>query len=192
MTNIVVARFNEEMLEDNKRFRLKHNLGCLYGSPFTMNKLGAKDLLFVVEMNTQRNQVEGIGLVLNIVKTGPQYQIYSDYNLNRFVYCGKYRLDRSELETLTCQPIAREETETEPELASPSVNVLEMLDKILFKGKSHMKRGKQISPLTDKHIYRGGTTCKKLQHAIIQQFVNTFQIRITLFDQSTYKHYVPR
>jgi hypothetical protein len=186
MSKMVVTRFNNQTLESNKRFRLRHNVGCLYGSPFVMKKFGIDDVVFVIEMNNQENRVEGIGMVLNIVKTGAQYNTYDNYNYNRFVYCGKYRLDRSDLETLTCKAIDVADPNA-PE--NPPINVLQMLDQVLFKGRSHMKRGTQVSSLTDKLIYRGGTTCKKLQHAIVTKFVEHFQTSITLRENFTYREY---
>ncbi len=183
---MVVTRFNNQTLENNRQFRLRHNVGCLYGSPFVMKKFGIDEVVFVIEMNNQENRVEGIGMVLNIVRKGSQYNMYDNYNYNRFVYCGKYRLDRSDLETLTCKAISLPNP-TSPE--DPPINVLQMLDQVLFKGRSHMKRGTQVSSLTDKLIYRGGTTCKKLQHAIVRQFVQQFQISITLREDGSYKQY---
>jgi hypothetical protein len=144
------------------------------------------EVVFVIEMNNEKNRVEGIGMVLNIVKRGSQYNMYEDYNYNRFVYCGKYRLDRSDIETLTCKAISLLDP-TAPE--NPPINVLQMLDDLLFKGKSHMKRGTQVSRLTDKIIYKGGTTCKKLQQAIVSQFVEQFKISLTIREDCSYRQY---
>ena len=180
MSNIVLTRFNDETWTQNQRFRIRHNLGCVYGTPFTLSKFDPGEVLFVIEMNNQQNRVEGIGMVLNSVKTGPQYNIYSNENYNRFVYCGKYRLDRSDLESLTCKPLA-EADPTAPE--KTPVKVLEMLDHLLFKGRSHQKRGSYLSKLTETILYKGGTTCKKLQDAIVRCFVETYKISITLCDE---------
>lgn len=188
MSNLVVSRFNNEHLEMNRCFRNKHNIGCIYGTPLTLNQFNLGEVVFVIEMNINTNQVEGVGLILNIVKTGPQYNMYGDYNYNRYVYCGKYRIDRTDMEDLTL--IARHYTE---DLENPrreeTVNLLEVLDNLLFKGKSHMKRGSYFSRITDKLLLRRGVTCKKMQDAIIQAFVDKFKITISMEEELNYELY---
>lgn len=174
MSNLVVSRFSEKTLQENKRFRDRTGLGCLYGTPLTMNQFNVGEVVFVVEMNLNANRVEGVGLVLNIVKTGPQYDMHEDYNYNRYVYCGKYRLDRKDMDTLEVSTTSKDDSQSQP-------LVLEVLDKALFKGKSHMKRGVYLSRITDKLISRWeSTTSKKIQESIFNRFVEKFGIFIEM------------
>lgn len=187
MANIVVAKFTNDTLLRNKKFRDKTGVGCIYGAPITMNQFKMNEVVFVVEMNLTDNRVEGIGLVLNIVKTGIQYEIYDDYNYNRYIYCGKYRLDRTDIEGLMSKGLTP--LPGEPITEPVDVPVLEILDKALFKGKSHMKRGSYLSRITDKLLFRVGTSCNKLQEAIIQRFVDKFEINIVMDEEINYELY---
>lgn len=190
MSNLVVSRFSEETLECNKKFREKTGIGCLYGTPLTMTQFNPAEVVFVVEMNNSANRVEGIGLVLNIVKTGPQYNMYSDYNHNRYVYCGKYRLDREDLEDLMIAKNlpAHNEPNTTPEVIE-QIRILDILDNVLFKGKSHMKRGVYLSRITDKLIYKAGGNCKKIQDVVYKTFIEKFGISITLEGEIDFEKY---
>jgi hypothetical protein len=188
MANIVVSRFSADTLVCNKVFREKNGLGCVYGTPLTMKKFEMNEVVFVIEMNITENRVEGIGVVLNIVKTGTQYNIYENYNYNRYVYCGKYRLDRTDLETLTAKRLSPKEGEIQEEEDS-RISVLQVLDQALFRGKSHMKRGSHMSKITDRLINKFDTTCNKLQEAIIQSFVEKFGINIVMDEEINYELY---
>lgn len=186
MSNLVVSRFSEETLENNRQYREQTGIGCIYGTPLPMNQFNPAEVVFVVEMNLAENRVEGVGLILNIVKTGEQYNMYSDYNYNRYVYSGKYRLDREDLETITIiknLPPSNEPQPSEPE----TVRILDILDQVLFKGKSHMKRGTYFSRITDKLAYRGRGTCRKIQDAIYAAFINKFNITINMEETINYE-----
>jgi hypothetical protein len=177
MSNIVVSRFNEENLLINQRFRENTGVGCIYGTPLTMNQFNPGEVVFVIEMNLSKNRIEGVGLVLNIVKTGPKYSMYNDYNYNRYLYCGKYRLDRNDIETIVIEG-------SNPD--SDPINVVEVLDRALFKGKSHMKRGSYFSRITDKLLSKFGLSCYKIQREITQKFVDKFGITIVM-DEINYE-----
>ena len=179
MANMVVSRFCEETIMRNREFREKTGVGCIYGTPVTMNQFGPNEVVFVIEMNLKENKVEGIGLVLNIVKTGPQYNMYDNYNYNRYVYCGKYRLDREDLLQITLP--ATEHTEEKL--------ILDVLDHALFKGKSHMKRGIYFSRITNKLLFRWGSSCNNMQETIMKTFVDKFGITIVMEQEINYELY---
>lgn len=119
---IVVTRFDESTWLENRRFRENREWnGCYYGSCVRMaNSIPVDAFVFVLEMNNTENRIEGIGLVKNHTYT--RRPIYSDANYNRYTYRSQKRVDRSQM--------------NDAELA-----VLSIIETIVFKGKSHMKRG---------------------------------------------------
>jgi hypothetical protein len=88
-------------------------------------------MLAVIEMNNEANRVEGIGYVINKPWVDRYYRVYENANYNRYMYLGKKRLDRSELD---------------PEL-------LCALEFLLFKGKSHSKRGSGLTKFPPRLLY---------------------------------------
>jgi len=81
-------------------------------------------------MNNDTNQVMGIGVIRN-VRSRYSCKIHAHSDYNRHIYRGHYWLPRSQI--------------------SPAI--LETLDTILFKGKSHMKCRLGITILSDR-IFR--------------------------------------
>lgn len=127
---ILTTRFNNETFEMNCLYRERHtDIGCIYGSPLMLNdKIPIDSLCFIIEMNNQENRIEGVGLFRN--RTSP-VGLYNCNNYNRFVYKGRYRIDASMIER-------------------HNVELLDLFNTILFKGKSHMKRSSGISKITSK------------------------------------------
>jgi len=82
--------------------------------------------MFILEMNNERNQVVGVGLVANRIATDSRHKIYTWGNYNRYVYKSEYRIDREQL-------TGREET------------IMKIFDIILFTGLGHLKRGHGIT-----------------------------------------------
>jgi len=123
------TRFNTNTLNENRQFKQKNQInGCIYGTPLMVRTIySPNSLLFICDMNNDTNEIAGIGMVLNRTKVG-KYNIYSDANYNRYVYKGKYYIDRAVLEK-KCS------------------DVLEILEYVLFYGKQHLKRVQGISVL---------------------------------------------
>jgi len=95
--------------------------GLHYGTPIKIKgSIQLNTLLFVVEMNNEKNRIEGVGLIRNMIDANPHF-IYSDTNYNRYVYKGKYRITREEME-------------------EHDNDMLCILELILFKGYTHVKR----------------------------------------------------
>jgi hypothetical protein len=133
MFNLVSTRFTNETWNINQNYRekIRHN-GCIYGSPQEMSpKIQIDSIVFVVEMNNSKNQIEGIGLVKNRSHADKYYKIYGDGNYNRYIYKSEYRLGR--------EYIIRENS-----------SLVEILDHILFKGYTHLKRGSGFTTIPDK------------------------------------------
>uniref|UniRef100_A0A6C0HSK1 Uncharacterized protein n=1 Tax=viral metagenome TaxID=1070528 RepID=A0A6C0HSK1_9ZZZZ len=114
------TRFTDKTYREREAFMRRNNIECIYGSPMRINKtLLINQLLFVVEMNNDTNQIMGIGLIRNIICD--HQDIYEDPNYNRYIYLGKYRLVRQEIEDY-------------------DKKIVEVLELILFKGRGNAKR----------------------------------------------------
>jgi disulfide oxidoreductase YuzD len=87
--------------------------------------------LFVIEMNNQKNQIEGIGLIKNKYETNKYYKVHTDGNNNRYTYIGKYFIDRETLDDYNSE-------------------LVYVLDEILFKGYTHSKRGSGLTIFPEK------------------------------------------
>jgi hypothetical protein len=160
MYTLATTRFTNSTWESNINYRRKHNIsGCIYGSPQEMSpKILPDSLVFVVEMNNETNNIEGIGLVRNRAHLDKYYNIYQDGNYNRFVYKSDYYLDREKLcEYNHC--------------------LVKALDYILFKEKSHLKRGSGFTAITPKLLAsKKNELCKKLDlNIIINIIIKTFK-----------------
>lgn len=121
----MTTRFNNETWIENCRWRENNNFeGCIYNSPvYIKDNIPLQIPLFVIEMNNETNKIEGIGKITNYVYTDRKYKVYSDFNYNRYTYHGKIRINRDKIQ---------------------NIEKLEKLEKRLFKGKGHLKRGQGI------------------------------------------------
>lgn len=132
MYTIVTGRFNNETRDANYSYRRKNNFTCLYSCPSELSpKISYNTPVFVIEMNNSTNKIEGIGLIKNKPENKKYYKVHSDGNTNRYTYIGKYFMDRSIIDDYN----------------SPLVYVLE---EILFKGKTHSKRGAGLTTIPQK------------------------------------------
>jgi len=157
MIYIVSTRFNNETWLQNVIFRKKYNYtGCIYGIPQPMSpKIETDAPVFVVEMNNSTNQIEGIGLVKNNIRLDKYYRIYDVGNYNRYVFKGKYHINRDELIQLNSF-------------------LVECLDYILFKQKSHMKRGMGFTTIPEKLLKDEKCGNIDLKEEIKIIFIRTF------------------
>lgn len=122
MITIVSTRFTDATWSQNAEYR-RENKYCVYGSPQTMTgTVEYEGIVFVVEMNNDHNRIEGIGLIRNKPLLNKYYKIYANGNYNRYVYMGEYHV-------------------TQEVIARYNPVLLEALNYILFKGKTHSKRG---------------------------------------------------
>jgi hypothetical protein len=131
MITIVTTRFSNKTWEENTNYRKKNSCtGCIYGSPQEFSpKILYDSTIFVIEMNNNTNQIEGIGLVKNRPFLDKYYLIHSEGNYNRYVYKSKYYLDR--------------------DIIIRNNNILlDTLEYIVFKEKTHLKRGSGFTSVT--------------------------------------------
>lgn len=140
MLKIACTRFNNDTWEQNKDYRRTNNIeGCIYGSPVKIREnIPYESWVFVLEMNNDKNKIEGVGLIKNRAQMEKYYKIYKDGNYNRFIYQNKYRIERSALDDF-------------------EEKVFKALDCSLFKGARHSKRGhgiQQIPIWVTKNIHK--------------------------------------
>ena len=156
MFTIASTRFNNSTLAENLEYRMKTNNACVYCSPQRMSpKIKVDSLVFIVEMNNELNQIEGIGLIKNVVKLDKYFKVYEDCNFNRYVFKGNYRISREELIRYNSK-------------------LVEILDNLLFKGKTHLKRGSGITTITDKLLKNERCEGLDIKSIIKSIFINAF------------------
>ena len=140
---VATTRFNSTTWNENKSYRAKYNFGgCLYGTPKQIAQTIPTDaILFILEMLNMpsvgqkkgNGKIMGIGVIRNRPNYSKYRSIYKDHNYNRYTYIGKYRKDRT---TMT------------PE----QIDYLYTLEKMVFHGYDHLKRGQGITCIPKKKI----------------------------------------
>lgn len=132
----MATRFDAVTWAELQAYRRRKNItaGYIYGTPVRISEtLPVEAVAPVFEMNNSTNRVMGVSLVKNYLRMDSTHTIYSDRNYNRFVYKGggNTRIDRAAM--------SRQE-----EL------VMRVFDALLFKGKTHIKRGQGIQAIPEK------------------------------------------
>ena len=158
MYHIASTRFNNTTYKENMDCRQKAGESVLYGTGIRIHqKYEIGCLMFVCEMNNEENQIEGIGLIKNQVVHEKKYKIYSDSDYNRIIYRGSYWLSREQLLLL------------DEELVT-------IFDKMLFKGKSHLKRQSGITVVTEKLTKNWQQDLEQLKRRIKDLFISQFLV----------------
>jgi hypothetical protein len=86
----------------------------------------------MVEMNNSTNQIEGIGLIKNRAYISDmRCNVYTTKTFNRYIYKGSVRISREIVEKY-------------------NKILLDVLEYILFKEKTHLKRGAKFMRITEK------------------------------------------
>lgn len=140
--HIGTTRFNTRTFEENRKFcQDNHIIGCLYGLPVSMPSMVRRgEMVFIIEMNIETKQIMGIGKVINFRHRDKYYRIYSEPGYNRYIYKGIHRIPSDNIQDKEC---------------------LNILEKILFKGKGHMCRGHGITRLDPKKLTENKEKIKK-------------------------------
>jgi len=129
---LMTIRYGNETHGEMRNYceqKATRGIKCVYGCPKGVSDCVIRDsILMVLEMNNDKNRIEGVGLVRNTIQEpkAQRFQIHDDGNLNRFVYMGSKRINRDEM------------TEEEEQ-------VFAAFDIICFKGCNHQKRGHGIT-----------------------------------------------
>ncbi len=145
MFGVLLSRFTNETYAENKRWKENNNVKCIYGSSLPISPNLPMIEYFVIEMNNDTNKIMGIGLIEKL--TVPKVKIYSNPYFNRYIYKGKHHI-----------PIEMIENK----------DIIDELEKLLFYGKTHLKRG--------------GTTLfpKKLLKKIYMEWLKELNIKMCL------------
>jgi len=155
--------------QQNYEETYKRPLKCIYGCPreISHKKIPPQAEILVVEMNNDENRIMGIGKIENktaseVYRRHPQppphtqpppisqrivfSRLFSDRNYTRYIYIGNtHYATREELE--------RNHTQDAQYINEQLINILpqtphhpiESLERLLFKGAGHMKRGSGIT-----------------------------------------------
>lgn len=154
MFTLATTRFTNSTWLENEKMRENINYsGCIYCSPQQMSpKIDLNSLVFVIEMNNSLNRIMGIGLVRNAIATDKYYRVYEVGNYNRYTFKGKYHLAREEMDEM----------------------VMDVIEKLLFKGKTHSKRGAGITRFPEK-ILRSPQCCEMdIKEEVKKMFLKKF------------------
>ena len=156
MSYIASTRFNNSTLKQNMDYRQKMDIPAIYGPGFQVNtKYPIGAILFVFEMNNDENRIEGVSLVLNKNVFDVKHKIYEDSPYNRFIYRSNYWISRETLLQIDSE-------------------IVEIFDKILFKGKTHVKRQTGITIVTEKIFLKWQYDMEILKRRIKDLFYTTF------------------
>jgi len=154
--HIVTTRFNNATWSENQHFirRQDNNNKCVYCAPIMVaSAIPSESIMFVMEMNNDTNKIMGIGMIRNhpLVNFA---SVYTNNNFNRYVYAGKYRIDRTDM------------TEEEEE-------VICAFDVVCFRGPRHMKRGHGITAFPNDMLCR----CARNKMDLVDYMTNMFKQR---------------
>jgi hypothetical protein len=152
---LMTSRFNDETLAENKMFRNRNpKIGCIYCAPQMISKkVPLESVMFILEMNNDKNRIEGIGMVRNHPHAN-KHTVYNNGNYNRYTYVGKYRIDRDSM------------TEQENE-------IMTVFDILCFTGNKHMKRGQGLKAFPVEFLYKCSRTLD-----LVVFITNMFKSRI--------------
>lgn len=135
----LATRFNNKTWEENQKFIEKKKVNnnnrfeCIYGTPYPIkSSIKLNSWILMCEMNNEINKIMGIGLLRNDY-SAIRHGVYAEGNYNRYLYIGKYHLSREILDNYDKE-------------------LIEEMDKLLFKGKSHIKRGTGFTLVSNKKI----------------------------------------
>ena len=158
MIKVVSTRFNDITWQENFDFRIKNTIECIYGTPLEMPPHICLDSnVFVIEMNNSKNKIEGIGLIRNKTHIDKYYKIYHEGNYNRYIYRGKYYLNRDKLLFL-------------------DEELVKIFDYILFKEKTHLKRGSGFTSIPEKLLNHSICENINIKRRLRELFINNFTI----------------
>ena len=176
-TPLACTRFNNKTWQEYQQWKNTYQqiyeqiyqrpLKCIYGCPREISdkKFPPQAKILVVEMNNDENKIMGIGEIINQTanevyrsnNNKPQttaaarvkFNIFSDRNYTRYIYIGNtYYASREELErnqTEDAQYINKQLKSAMPQTTQEIQ--IQSIERLLFKGKGHMKRGSGISKI---------------------------------------------
>jgi len=162
---IMTSRFNNVTWEENVNYRERLNhKGCIYCCPVAVTqKIPYESVMFVLEMNNDTNEIIGIGMVKNRA-IRDKYKVYDNRNYNRYVFVGNYRIDRADMN-------------------DDEESVMQLFDRLCFKGNKHMKRGQGLRSFPVELLYE---LSKKLD--LTKFIVEMFKKRMSVKQENKNKN----
>jgi hypothetical protein len=156
MFHVASTRFNNKTYKENIQYRENHDEKVIYGTDIKINaKYTPGSLIFVIEMNNEKNKIEGIGLIRNNIVYDKKHKIYENFDYNRYIYRGDYWISRENI-------------------LSINKELVDICELILFTGKSHMKRVSGISIITEKLFTNWVFEFKEFKDKIKELFLVMF------------------
>lgn len=160
MFYLACTRFNNTTYDENICYRNKNNEICIYGSTLKIRETYPPGcLIFIAEMNNEKNKIEGIGLIKNLLVHDRRHRIYENSEYNRYIYRGNNWLSREQINDF-------------------DNTILEIFDNILFKGKSHLKCRIGITIITEKLFVHWDYELEELKNKIKNLFNHYFKNNI--------------
>lgn len=157
MFYLACTRFNNITYSENINYRDKNGEIAIYGSTLKIRDIYSPGcLMFIVEMNNEKNKIEGIGLIKNLLVHDKKHKIYGINEYNRYIYRGKYWLSRDQINEFNYE-------------------IIEIFENILFKGKSHLKCRIGITVITEKIFVHWDYELKSLKSMVRNMFINYFK-----------------
>jgi hypothetical protein len=162
MFYLACTRFNDITYEENMVYRNKSNETVIYGSTLKIRETyPVGSLIFIAEMNNNKNRIEGIGLIRNLLVHDRRHRIYDNNEYNRYIYRGKYWLSREQIKEFDNE-------------------ILEIFDTILFKGKSHLKCRIGITVISKMLFVHWDYEYDVLKNKVRCLFINYFKDRLNI------------
>ena len=129
---VCITRYNNKTWAERIAWlAVNPEYACIYKSPVPIKPdIPYEAPLFVLEMNNDTNQIMGVGRIVNEIRADRGYRIYADQNYNRYTYLGRQRVDRAVIMQ-----------------SRANARVIETLERMLFYGARHAKRGQGIHEL---------------------------------------------
>lgn len=150
------TRFNTDTLQINYEYRQRHDVPVIYGTSLLIReKYPLYAITFVFEMNNTLNRIEGIGRIQNHASLRSWKRIYKDpvySEYNAYFYVGRKWIGR--------ETIFNRDSE-----------LLTIFERMLFTGKSHLKRQAGITIITETLMLRWleeGTTTAKAHQGLVR------------------------
>lgn len=150
--HVATTRFNNQTVAENRQYRTHHQLQAIYGSHVKITeRCPVGTPLFVIEMNNDKNEIEGIGFIYNRLALDRRYAIYANDQYNQYVYRGRFWLNRESILQFNAEWVR-------------------LIESMLFKGRSHVKRQGGISLLTAKLLQTKSIDMETLRDYLVQMF----------------------
>ena len=151
---VCLTRYNSQTWGERSAWLAANpDYACSYKAPVAIkSNIPYEAPLFVLEMNNDTNRIMGVGYIVNEIRADRSYRVYAEQNYNRYTYLGRQRVDRAVMMR-----------------SKASAAVIETLERLLFYGARHAKRGQGIHELPA-HIRNYPDALATLRGFISRQF----------------------